>query len=190
MPNDMMDDISSIVTVAAIAGANYGRQVQANNEIQEWADYSNELKSQIQKLKDKLQDAELARKLTEIKTDITTNTLKEEIRNKDVVIADITAKNEDSDYSLSQQLNYKKALIKKMEHLTRQSQVGSANAAAYEELFKLLIEEIKNAEDPTHTSFLNSEKCAAIFNARWERFMETGEVYHEPDRALSYIPRI
>jgi hypothetical protein len=187
-------EIGNFVAAAAVAGANFGRQLQNNRAIDSWADYAHKLEAELSeaKLALKIKDGEIKYKqaVVKMREDQVLNLIKN-IESKDELIAEkietisnlsklgISSANLNSEYS-----GYLQGKIDTVERACRST---SGKLAFYEEIYKLLILEIQASNSPDKYESFNPEFRQIAMDRVWSKFMKTGQVEYSPDLDFSYI---
>lgn len=174
------------ILLAARAGQRLGEAIQQENAIGAWENYASNLKNQLENAQ---------RVIDEQNDDI--GVLQEQLgiykkANGDLVdiannAADLVGeKNEKIAAMIEAEAKHKRFLETKIKMIERACQTQSAKAAAYEEIYKLLVTEFQKEHDPSTLESLDFEKRTAIIKEVMANFMKTGNTHHPPDLDFKY----
>jgi predicted nucleic acid-binding Zn-ribbon protein len=183
-------EISRMVAAAAIAGANLGRQIQNNRVIDSWADYAHDLEDELENVKRQLRIKDLDFEMEKV-----------QVRMRETIVNNLLKSNAEKDHLIQHHKNgfdqmaevaddlsaYSKSLKEKINTLERAHRSTSGKLAFYEEIYKLLCDEIKASKSAEKYESFNPEFRQAAMDRVWKEFMKTGKVEYTPDLSFVYI---
>lgn len=181
-----MDDIGNASVIAFAAGMRMGEQMQVDQAIQSWETYAASLQEQLEMARSTIAQQDIS--ITSLNNQI--GIYKSAYEKLQVTAKEICVDLDESNRKIgemgAEETAYKKLMENKISSVWRACQSMSANAAAYEELYKLLVKEIQTKHNPEDFDSLDWDKRRAVIKGVWDSFAKTGKFTHHPDFTFGY----
>jgi len=175
----MLEDIGNASAAAFNIGKRMGEQMQVDKAIESWETYAANLQAQLDNARLVIANQNID--LEKLNGQI--GAYKEAYEDMKLVVI---KKDRQIEEMCAAEIKHKKFVDSKIRSIQRACASQSANSAAYEEIYKLLVLEIQENHDPENFESLDFARRTAIIQGVWDKFAKTGKTYHHPDLKFTY----
>lgn len=175
-----MDDIGSGIADAALNGFRLGKQREQDEILRGWQDYAASLERKLEKVQDTLADTQRTADMEANLRNRAQELLRDTCSQKDKLQKKVAEQEQQLKEVKGSHEEYRDFIESKLRSVEGALRATSAKTAAFEGIYNLLLDEIKQLDNPDRFRSLDVQVMKEEVERRWKEFEATGKLVYKP----------